>query len=287
MLTSPARESMTVSITSASLRHTCPYFMSDDSSHLCYIFLLYLASRFVAPPRTPEALRSRSFHPSDYAVSIPLQSIYSLLVYPPRIKDRQGSIIINLIGGESLPAFYFHDDGLSKGKGLPGTPPTWGGQELLNHLEQLVEVVGSAIEPGVYLVNASRADKINHGAASPSLPASSLPSSGVQDHPLREDSLTGVHESLYPDISSINQPASPAPDTATTTATGPITVEGMRRRRSLTENSRSDSPGTGHQQFASATGSHSTSSPGSFSGRPRTPLPFENHIDPLVNVSDR
>ncbi|KAF9129364.1 GTPase activating protein [Mortierella sp. GBA39] len=244
----------------------------------------YDSSRFVAPPRTPEALRSKSFHPSDYAVSVPLQSIYSLLVYPPRIKDRQGSIIINLIGGESLPAFYFHDDGLSKGKGLPGTPPTWGGQELLNHLEQLVEVVGSAIEPGVYLVNASRADKINHGAASPSLPASSLPSSGVQDHPLREDSLTGEHESLYPDISSINQPASPAPDTATTTATGSITVEGMRRRRSLTENSRSNSPGTGHQQFASATGSPNISSSGSFSGRPRTPLPFENHIDPLVNT---
>ncbi|KAF9147193.1 GTPase activating protein [Linnemannia schmuckeri] len=248
------------------------------------------SSRFVAPPRTPEALRSRSFHPSDYAVSVPLQSIYSLLVYPPRIKDRQGSIIINLIGGESLPAFYFHDDGLSKGKGLPGTPPTWGGQDLLNHLEQLVEVVGSAIEPGVYLVNASRADKINHGAASPSLPASSPLLSGVQDHPLREDSLTGEHESLYPDISCINQStslssiAAPALDTATSTATGPITVEGMRRRRSLTESSRSNSPGTGHRQFVSTTGSPSIGSPGSFSGRPRTPLPFENHIDPLVNT---
>ncbi|KAG0320341.1 GTPase activating protein [Linnemannia gamsii] len=245
------------------------------------------STRFVAPPRTPEALRSGSFHPSDYAVSVPLQSIYSLLVYPPRIKDRQGSIIINLNGGESLPAFYFHDDGLTKGKGLPGSPPTWGGQDLLNHLEQLVEVVGSAIEPGVYLVNASRADKINHGAASPSFPASSPPSSGVLDHPLREDSVAGGHESLYPDISSINQAgsiAAPALDAATITATGSITVEGMRRRRSLTENSRSNSPGAGHQQSASATGSPSISSPGLFSGRPRTPLPFENHIDPLVNT---
>ncbi|KAG0297144.1 GTPase activating protein [Linnemannia gamsii] len=243
------------------------------------------SSRFVAPPRTPEALRSGSFHPSDYAVSVSLQSVYSLLVYPPRIKDRQGSIIINLIGGESLPAFYFHDDGLAKGKGLPGSPPTWGGQELLNHLEQLVEVVGSAIEPGVYLVNASRADKINHGVASPSLSASPPPSSGVLDHPLREDSVTGGDESLYPDISSINPVASTASahDTATTTATGPITVEGMRRRRSLAGNSRSNSPRGGHQQFASATGSPSIGSPGSFSGRPRTPLPFENHIDPLVN----
>ncbi|KAF9947512.1 hypothetical protein BGZ70_002639, partial [Mortierella alpina] len=35
--------------------------------------------------------------------------------------DRHGSVVINLIGGESLPAFYFHDDGLaSKGKAPPG-----------------------------------------------------------------------------------------------------------------------------------------------------------------------
>ncbi|KAK3819174.1 MAG: hypothetical protein J3R72DRAFT_459926 [Linnemannia gamsii] len=248
------------------------------------------SSRFVAPPRTPESLRSRSFHPSDYAVTLSLQSIYSLLVYPPRIKDRQGSIIINLIGGESLPAFYFHDDGLaSKGKALSGGPPTWGGQELLSQLEQLVEVVGSAIEPGVYLVNASRADKINHGAASPTLPASSSPVSGVQDHPLREDSSTGDNERLYPDTNVEKIPwsdstSAPALDTATTTATGPITVEGMRRRKSLTDTSGSDITRTGHQQSASSTGSPSVSSPSSFAGRPRTPLPFENHIDPLVNT---
>ncbi|KAG0257149.1 GTPase activating protein, partial [Linnemannia exigua] len=251
------------------------------------------SSRFVAPPRTPESLRSRSFHPSDYAVTVSLRSIYSLLVYPPRIKDRQGSIIINLIGGESLPAFYFHDDGLaSKGKALPGVPPTWGGQELLSQLEQLVEVVGSAIEPGVYLVNASRADKINHGAASPTLPASSPPTSGVQDHPLREDSSTGGYERLYPDVSGTNvgkAPCSgstiaPALDSATTVTTAPITVEGMRRRKSLTDTNSSDSSRTGHQQCASSTGSPSVSSPSSFAGRPRTPLPFESHIDPLVNT---
>ncbi|KAF9121094.1 GTPase activating protein [Mortierella sp. 14UC] len=248
------------------------------------------SSRFVAPPRTPESLRSRSFHPSDYAVTVPLQSIYSLLIYPPRIKDRQGSIIINLIGGESLPAFYFHDDSLvSKGKSLAGRPPSWGGQELLDQLDQLVDVVGSAIEPGVYLVNASRADKINHGAASPTLPASSPPASGVLDHPLREDSPTGGKERVYPDVPEANIEktmllAAPGLDSAMTTATGPITVEGMRRRKSLTEINRSNSPRTGHQQFASSTGSPSVSSPGPFSGQPRTPLPFENQIDPLVNT---
>ncbi|KAF9900993.1 GTPase activating protein [Linnemannia zychae] len=251
------------------------------------------SSRFVVPPRTPESLRSRSFHPSDYAVTVSLQSIYSLLVYPPRIKDRQGSIIINLIGGESLPAFYFHDDSLvSKGKSLLGSPPTWSGQELLNQLEQLVEVVGSAIEPGVYLVNASHADKINHGAASPTLSASSPPAFGVQDHPLRDDSLASGKESLPTDVPGTNtvktamldSTVTQGLDSAITTATGPITVEGMRRRKSLTDNNRSNSPRAGHQQFASSTGSPSVSSSGSFSGRPRTPLPFENQIDPLVNT---
>ncbi|KAG0202441.1 GTPase activating protein [Mortierella sp. NVP41] len=197
------------------------------------------------------------------------------------------------ISRESLPAFYFHDDGLvSKGKGLPGSPPTWGGQELLNQLERLVEVVGSAIEPGVYLVNASRADKINHGAASPSLQSSSPPASGVQDHPLREDSPAEDNERLYPDISEASanrttksdSTTAQALDTATTTATGPITVEGMRRRRSLTESGKSNSPRIGHQQFASATGSPIVGSSSSPSGRPRTPIPFENHIDPLVNT---
>ncbi|KAF9922735.1 GTPase activating protein [Linnemannia zychae] len=244
------------------------------------------SSMFVPPPRTPDELRNKFFHPSDYAVSIPLQNIYSLLVYPPRVKDRQGSIIINLIGGESLPAFYFHDDGLPfKGKGIYGSPPSWGGQELLDHLERLVDIVGSAIEPGVYLVNASHADKINHGAASPSLPASSPPSLAIQNHPLQEDSPVEENQTLYPDISQAMSEKFlvPALDSAISTATGPITVEGMRRRRSLTDSSKSGSPRTMHQQFASSTVSPSSGSHSSFSNRPRTPLPFESHIDPLVN----
>jgi hypothetical protein len=222
---------------------------------------------------------------------VSLQSIYSLLVYPPRIKDRQGSIIINLIGGESLPAFYFHDDSLvSKGKSPLGRAPTWGGQELLEQLEQLVEIVGSAIEPGVCLVNASRADKINHGAASPTLMAAPLLGSGVEDHPL-QDLLMDGKEKMYPDVPGANiekttlldSTITLGLDSATTTATGPITVEGMRRRKSLT-GTESNSSRARHQQFASSTGPPSISSSGLFSGRPRTPLPFESQIDPLVNV---
>ncbi|KAF9371200.1 GTPase activating protein [Podila verticillata] len=235
---------------------------------------------FVAPPRSPNTNR-RSFHPSDYEVNIPLQQIYSLLVYPPRMKDRHGSIIVNLLGGESLPAFYFHDDASNKGKGPSGGPPSWGGQELLQHLEQVSDIVGSAIEPGVYLVNASQADKVNHGSASP-------PQASPISHPLLPD-VKDAHmdsESLYPKLDIVDPlrsetnismgASSPnAEDTAVAAATGPITIEGMRRRRSLSnQESR-----TRHGPSSSIVGS---GSPGP-SGRSRTPLPFENHIDPIVN----
>ncbi|KAF9304717.1 GTPase activating protein [Mortierella antarctica] len=231
-----------------------------------------------APPRSPNT--RRSFHPSDYEVNIPLQQIYSLLVYPPRMKDRHGSIIVNLVGGESLPAFYFRDDA-NKGKGPSGGPPSWGGQELLQHLEQVSDIVGSAIEPGVYLVNATQADKVNHGSASP-------PQASSISHPLMPDAKDATHdnESLYPKLDvvdplrsetniSMGASSPKAEDTGVATATGPITIEGMRRRRSPSR--------TNQESSTTASPSAGSGSPGPFA-RPRTPLPFENHIDPIITT---
>ncbi|KAG0324677.1 GTPase activating protein [Dissophora globulifera] len=271
-------------------------------------------TRFVAPPRSPNSTNRRSFHPSDYEVSIPLQNIYSMLVYPPRMRDRHGSVIINLIGGESLPAFFFHEDGLpsavKKGKLPAGAPPTWGGQELLSTMEQLVDIVGSAIEPGVYLVNASHADKINHGAESPPRPLSPkvqpvLPLSQQRqhielDHPLRDTEAEDESERLYPKLEeTISEPSVLylSPDvnadaeslsrsaTATGSATGPITMEGMRRRRSLSDSGRDKvKDGPAYHQTASGSGSPMMGGLANDSSQPRTPLPFETHIDPLVNT---
>ncbi|KAG0046690.1 GTPase activating protein [Gryganskiella cystojenkinii] len=265
------------------------------------------ATTFVAPPRSP-SLNRRSFHPSDYAVTVPLQSIYSLLVYPPRMRDRHGSVVVNLIGGESLPAFFFHDDGISARAKAPasassGGPPAWGGQELLQKLEGVVDIVGSAIEPGVYLVNASQADKINHGAATP--PQAQSPT--ILDHPLRQHQsdkgeILG-NERLYPKLEETipsqpefdsttaldSQNSSQSENASASTSMGPITVEGMRRRRSLTEGSREGGSRAGHAQSASTgaspqVGTPNSGSAGIFGGRPRTPLPFENQLDPLVNT---
>ncbi|KAG0208504.1 GTPase activating protein [Mortierella sp. GBA30] len=237
-----------------------------------------------------------------YPAKETMMSIYSLLVYPPRVKDRYGSIVINMIGGESLPAFYFHDDCLaSKDKVIACGPPSWGGDELLEILEELVDIVGSAIEPGVYLVNASRADKINHGAASPELKTSPQ----IIEHPLQQEPSTKplVGNTQYPTLEetkalqqtteSVDSPKSLSPRVdiiASAGAMGPITMEGMRRRRSVgSNNNRNRSKGVEYEQPATATGrpvdiGGSSSASGSLPGRPRTPLPFENHIDPLVNT---
>jgi hypothetical protein len=221
------------------------------------------------------------------------------------MKDRHGSVVVNMIGGESLPAFFFQDEDAQFVKGKTsalassGEPSAWGGQELLQRLEQVIEVVGSAIEPGVYLVNASHADKINHGAATPPLDQSPV----VQDHPLcqQDTGIEAIGASKRPYTETI--PAQPlhvitpaigrqSPDDDTkvvSTSTGPITVEGMRRRRSLTESSRGRGAKVGHGQSASTGTSPQVGTPNSgtsniFTGRPRTPLPFENQLDPIVNV---
>ncbi|GLB35011.1 putative protein with domain in Tre-2, BUB2p, and Cdc16p [Lyophyllum shimeji] len=48
--------------------------------------------------------------PESYAFSVPLTSIYSLLVHPPTLSSWYGSIGINLINGDTLPTLHFHDD---------------------------------------------------------------------------------------------------------------------------------------------------------------------------------
>ncbi|KAI0721041.1 RabGAP/TBC [Cerioporus squamosus] len=48
--------------------------------------------------------------PESYAFSVPLTSIYSLIVNPPSLSSWYGSIAINLISGSTLPTLHFHDD---------------------------------------------------------------------------------------------------------------------------------------------------------------------------------
>ncbi|KAF9971286.1 GTPase activating protein [Actinomortierella ambigua] len=289
---------------------------------------------FIPPPRSPPPLTKnrRSFQPSDYAVSVPVEQIYSILVYPPRMRDRFGSVIVNLTGGASLPAFMFLDDHHSTYKqpapSTPTGPPSWGGQELVDTMEGLVDIVGSAIEPGVYLVNASHADKVNHGCGTP--PRSSSP--------VRNDGQSGQDsQRLYPSLdgqdmdtnatgaltsttttttttstASLGTQSPQAVNTAFATATGAITREGMRRRRSFSNHDASADNGERGRLVSQQATTVSTSSPRlspitltSSSGAPvtttttatvstgtspasrprsRTPLGLEQHMDPLMNT---
>jgi hypothetical protein len=115
--------------------------------------------------------------PESYAFSVPLTSIYSLVLYPPSLSSWYGSIVINLINGDTLPTLFFHDDE-SKSFTLPQKPiainrnsatypppqppsPThnsWGGEDLLTRLRCFSHVLRSNLQPSLFLIDPSRAD---------------------------------------------------------------------------------------------------------------------------------
>ncbi|KAL0579952.1 GTPase activating protein [Marasmius crinis-equi] len=122
--------------------------------------------------------------PETYAFSVPLTSVYSLLVYPPTFSSWHGSIGINLINGDTLPTLYFHDDESrsftvqpprtpqnNKRSSVTSYPPppspstspskspnSWGGEDLLSRLRQYAHILRSTLQPSLFLVDPSRAD---------------------------------------------------------------------------------------------------------------------------------
>lgn len=56
----------------------------------------------------PPALPSPSS--SSHVFSIPLRTIYSLVIQPPTLSSWFGSVTFNLYGGETLPPLWFHDE---------------------------------------------------------------------------------------------------------------------------------------------------------------------------------
>ncbi|KAI0306391.1 hypothetical protein B0F90DRAFT_1863564 [Multifurca ochricompacta] len=121
--------------------------------------------------------------PESYAFSVPLTSIYSLIVQPPSLSSWYGSIGINLSSGSTLPTLYFHDDeshsfslpskspALSSastsyppplslaGQAATGRPITsWGGEDLLSRLRSYASLLRSNLQSTLYLVDPSKAD---------------------------------------------------------------------------------------------------------------------------------
>ncbi|KAF8163248.1 rab-GTPase-TBC domain-containing protein [Crassisporium funariophilum] len=122
--------------------------------------------------------------PESYAFSVPLTSIYSLIVNPPSLASWYGSIGLNLINGDTLPTLHFHDDEShsftfssprspkSQGPSVTPYPPppseasshipksitSWGGENLLSRLRNYAHLLRSTLQPSLFLVDPSRAD---------------------------------------------------------------------------------------------------------------------------------
>ncbi|KAI0748176.1 RabGAP/TBC [Daedaleopsis nitida] len=119
--------------------------------------------------------------PESYAFSIPLTSLYSLIVNPPSLSSWYGSIAINLISGSTLPTLHFHDDE-SRSFTMPTKSPiesrpmsyppppsenapkssTWGGEDLLSKLRSYCHLLRSCLQSNLYLVDPSREDIETH-----------------------------------------------------------------------------------------------------------------------------
>ncbi|KAJ7774736.1 rab-GTPase-TBC domain-containing protein [Mycena metata] len=119
----------------------------------------------------------------SYAFSVPLTSIYSLIVHAPTLSSWYGSVGINLINGDTLPTLHFHDDEsrsftlpsppAKKRNGVTSYPPppstspaapsprpsnSWGGEHLLARLRSYSHLLRSTLQPSLFLVDPSRAD---------------------------------------------------------------------------------------------------------------------------------
>ena len=123
-------------------------------------------------------------HGESYAFSVPISTIYSLLVYPPSFSSwcahdliqslrrvltcsADGSIAIHLSAGETLPTLYFHDDESRSFTGASSGFPrqqhsAWGGEELLHRLRMYANILRSSLQSSLFLVNPSRADIETH-----------------------------------------------------------------------------------------------------------------------------
>ncbi|KIY50870.1 GTPase-activating protein gyp7 [Fistulina hepatica ATCC 64428] len=125
--------------------------------------------------------------PETYAFSVPLTSIYSLVVTPPTLSSWYGSIRINLINGDTLPVLFFHDEE-SRSITVPTPRPprnrnsittyppppsplppsasksssAWGGEDLLARLRSYAHILRSTLQPSLFLIDPSRADMETH-----------------------------------------------------------------------------------------------------------------------------
>ena len=138
-----------------------------------------------------------------YAFSIPLPSVYSILVRPPSLGWWYGSIVINTRAGSSLPALFFHDGECEstilqkKRRARESFDPFgeggelfWGGDEVVRWLKRYAEVERSTAEPSVYLIDPTEEDKLGFGQGRKSFEAEEQPKKNQKQQGMQMDPIT-------------------------------------------------------------------------------------------------
>ncbi|KAI0957256.1 hypothetical protein AcW1_010315 [Taiwanofungus camphoratus] len=187
--------------------------------------------------------------PESYAFSVPLTSIYSLIVHPPSLSSWYGSIAVNLISGSTLSTLYFHDDEsrsftmspkspVENRSGTMSYPPppsdttpapksgtSWGGEDLLARLRYYAHILRSTLQPNLYLVDPSREDIETH--------STQLFSDTAVDDILAQSSYTNSHSPI---------PAHRRPRPLSSQPPNPYSTRSSILHRSLSPVSSSNSP---------------------------------------------
>ncbi|KAF8136624.1 rab-GTPase-TBC domain-containing protein [Boletus edulis] len=175
--------------------------------------------------------------PESYAFSVPLTSIYSLLVHPPTLSSWYGTVGINLINGSTLPTLHFHDDESlslslpprthnrqnssnayppsvfpSASGSAPRPPVSWGGEDLISRLRNYAHLLRSSLQPTLFIMTSLRQSSYaNSHSPVPAhrrpRPISTPPS--VTTNPIL-DRPSVLHRSLYPPSVSTTHNASQA-----------------------------------------------------------------------------
>lgn len=111
----------------------------------------------------------------DYAFSVPINSIHSVIFIPPTLSSWYGTVTINMFCGPTLPKLYFHDDESRStqfsretrqarlaANQLSSLPASWGGEALLTQLRQFADVCPSLREQGLFLLNPNKDEREEH-----------------------------------------------------------------------------------------------------------------------------
>ncbi|PLW50278.1 hypothetical protein PCANC_05602 [Puccinia coronata f. sp. avenae] len=112
----------------------------------------------------------------DYAFSVPIDSIHSIILTPPTLSSWHGTVVINVFCGPTLPKLYFHDDEsrstqfsretretrLAQNRFSSSLPASWGGEALLTQLRRFADVCQSTRQHGLFLINPSKDEREEH-----------------------------------------------------------------------------------------------------------------------------